>query len=109
VAVSEKPWGSITAADYADAADYCSASLVDLNPAGESKTKDRCYLPVREPRSMGGNLNRNGVYAAAAVLAGSRGGVDIPAAEKKRAARTLVGHYRTLKTDPPESLVNLAG
>jgi hypothetical protein len=109
MAVSDKPWASITEADYADAADFCSASLIDLNEPGTDKVKSLCKLPVREPRSMGGNLNRAAVIAATAVLAGGRGGVDAPPDEKRAAARKLLGYYRAqLQQDPPESLVRLA-
>lgn len=41
---------------------YCSSALIDLNPAGQQKTKAACYLPVREPGS--GDVNVNAVRAA---------------------------------------------
>ncbi|HEX5451286.1 MAG TPA: hypothetical protein VFW86_02765 [Candidatus Limnocylindrales bacterium] len=105
MAVSDKPWGQFSDADYPDADAYCRASLIDLNPAGQPKTKDACKLRVREP---GGDLNRNGVHAAAAVLAGARGGVDAPAAAKRAAARKLVGLYGQLNETPPDSVRRLA-
>jgi hypothetical protein len=76
-----------------------------LNEAGEEKVKDKCKLPVKEP---GGTYNRNGIHAAAGALAGARGGVQAPAAEKKKAARKLVRLYREMDEEPPESLRRLA-
>lgn len=104
--ISSKPWGDITEADYADAAAYCAASLIDMNPAGEPKTKGLCKLAVREP---GGALNRNAVHAVASVLAGGRGGVNAPPEMKRAAARKLIRLYGELKEDPPASVVQLAG
>lgn len=103
MSVSDKPWGSFTAADYTPE-QYCSASLIDLNASGP-KVKGLCKLPVHEPS---GALNRNGVHAAAAVLAGARGGVDAPPAQRRAAARRLVAHYRTLNENPPPSVARLA-
>lgn len=101
---TNKPWsGSASRFDDADA--YCSSCLVDMNPSGKAKIKGNCHLPVKEPN---GDLNSNGVHAAAAALAGARGGVKIPASEKKAAAKKLLGYYRQLKQDPPESLKNIA-
>ncbi|RLG78464.1 MAG: hypothetical protein DRO14_00575 [Thermoprotei archaeon] len=105
MAVSNKPWGPITAADYRSAAAFCKACLIDLNPSGETKVKANCKLPVYEP---GGALNRNAVHAAAGVLAGARGGVDAPAAEKRKAARKLIRLYRELDEEPPEAVRRLA-
>lgn len=98
--ISNKPWGSISEADYTPE-QFCRASLIDLNPSGEPKVKGLCKLPVKEPS---GALNRNGVHAAASVLAGGRGGVDAPPAAKRAAARRLLAYYRELDEQPPPSL-----
>lgn len=103
MAVSDKPWGSFSAADYTPE-QYCRAALIDLNAPGAAKTKGLCKLPVREPD---GTLNRNGVHAAAAVLAGARGGVDAPPDQRRAAARALVAAYRQLDEPPPPSLSRL--
>lgn len=100
---SDKPWGSISESDYKTPEAYCRACLIDLN-TGE-KTKDKCKLPVREP---GGALNRNGVHAAAAALAGARGGVSAPPEAKRSAARKLIRLYGELGEEPPDSLRRLA-
>jgi hypothetical protein len=102
--VSDKPWGDFSASSYPTPESYCAACLVDLNNG--AKTKAACYLPYKEP---GGAISRGGVHAVASVLAGGRGGVSIPQSEKVAAAKKVVGLYRTLNEDPPESIVTLAG
>lgn len=105
MSVSERPWTNITPSSYATANAYCAASLIDLNQ-GE-KSKGLCKLPIKEP---GGAINRAAVHAAAAVLAGGRGGVQAPQEQKVAAAKRLVSIYRNdLKEDPPDSLLRLAG
>lgn len=104
--ISNKPWGNISESDYKDAASFCKASLIDLNEPGAEKVKAKCKLPVYEP---GGALNRNAVHAAAAALAGARGGVDAPMEEKRKAARKLIRLYRELDEEPPDSIKRLAG
>lgn len=106
--VSEKKWSSVGENDYEDAKEFCSACLIDLNPRGEEKKKNLCKLPVTEPKKMGGRLNRNAVRSAASILAGARGGLDAPAAEKRKAARKLVRLYRKLGEDAPEAVKKLA-
>ncbi len=103
---SGKPWGNISESDFEDAAAFCSACLIDLNEPGAQKVKSRCKLPVKEP---GGIYNRNAIHAAAAALAGARGGVDVPPEEKRKAARRLIRLYAEMKEEPPESLQRLAG
>jgi hypothetical protein len=107
VPVSDRPWSGITAASYDTPAAYCRASLINLNTGPSSGwSKSACKLPVKEP---GGAINRAGVHAAAAALAGGRGGVQAPPEAKRAAARRLLAIYRNdLKEDPPESLVQLA-
>ena len=104
--ISNRPWGDITDADYKDTADYCAACLIDLNDPDSEKIKGKCKLPVKEP---GGALNRNAVHAAAAALAGARGGVQAPGEDKRKAARKLVSLYRELDEEAPDSVKRLAG
>lgn len=103
---SNKPWGSIAESDYRDAEQFCAACLIDLNEPGQEKVKAKCKLPVKEP---GGAYNRNAIHAAAAALAGARGGVDAPPEEKRKAARRLIRLYREMDEEPPESLRRMAG
>lgn len=77
-----------------------------IGPATESDSKDDYKLPVKEPN---GDVNSNAVHAAAAALAGGRGGVDAPTDEKKAAARKLLALYRQIGDDAPDSLLELAG
>lgn len=106
--ISDKPWGDVekTVEAYGSAEKYCRACLIDLNESGEKKVADKCKLPIREP---GGAINRNALAAAAAALAGGRGGVDAPLDEKRKAARKLIALYREADMEPPESLKQLAG
>lgn len=78
--------------------------LIHLH-TGAPDSKDQCKLPVREP---GGALNRSAVHAAAAALAGARGGVDAPPAQKAAAARALVRLYGELDELAPPSVSKLA-
>jgi len=107
--VSEKAWSDITEADYEDAVDFCEACLINLNDGPrEEWTKANCKLPVFEPKKMGRALNRNAVIAAAAALAGARGGVKAPPEAKRKAARKLLQLYRAIDLEPPESIRRIA-
>jgi HK97 family phage prohead protease len=68
--------------------------------------KTRYALPVLEP---GGDLNVNAMHAAAAVLAGGRGGVNAPAAAKAAAARRLRRYYGMAGEEMPPAMVAMAG
>lgn len=102
---STKPWSDFSQSDYTLEA-WLNACLINLNSGPKNTwTKGNGKLPVREPS---GALNVNGMSAAAAVLAGSRGGVDAPADAKRAAARKLVNLYAQVSKDPPESLRRMA-
>ncbi len=101
--ISNRAWGQFEASDYS-LEQWHRACLIHLH-TGEPTAKNQCKLPVREPD---GTLNRNGVHAAAAALAGARGGVDAPVAKKRAAARALLRLYRELDEEPPESIRRLA-
>lgn len=109
--VSDRPWSDISQADYADAIDYVNSCLVNLAAGKPDKDwiKADGRLPVREPASMGGKLNRNGCHAAASVLAGGMGGANLTPEQKRAAAKLLLRYYRNwLKETPPDSLKQLA-
>jgi len=107
MAISDKPWGGFSEADYPTAEAYCDACLINMNEGAPADwTKADCKLPVREPN---GDVNRNAVHAAAAVLAGGRGGVTAPAAMKMRAANKLMLLYGQMKEMAPDSLRRMAG
>lgn len=106
MAISDKPWGQFSEADYPDAGAYCDACLINENTGPRADwSKGNCKLPVREPN---GDLNRNGVHAAAAALAGARGGVMASAAMKRRAANKLMLLYGQLKEMAPDSMRRMA-
>ena len=102
--VSTKPWSAYTAADYTPQ-QYKAACLVDTGE-GDPLSKGRYKLPVRTP---GGALNVNGVMAAGASLAGSRGGVNISQDLKVSAAKKLIPLYKKVGKEPPDSVLKLAG
>ena len=104
MAISEGAWDG-AASNYSSTEAYCSACLIDLNDGSGDKTQAKCKLPVKTPS---GDINRNAVHAAAAALAGGRGGVNAPPAAKKKAARALIRLYGELKEDPPDSIKSLA-
>lgn len=95
-----------SASRYPDTETFCKYCLIDSNPSGEKKIQANCKLPYAEPD---GTLNSNAVHAAAAALAGARGGLkDVSAQDKKAAARKLVRLYGELKETPPDSIKNMA-
>lgn len=101
---STKPWGQFSKSDYTDA-QWSRACLIHRPGPGTAKENDS--LPVREPD---GTLNRNGVFAAAARLAGAGGGVKgATPAEKQGAARALVSLYHEVGGQVPDSIRRLAG
>jgi|SRR5579859_4375931 len=102
---SDSSWDG-SASQYSSTEAYCSACLIDLNPSGQDKVQSKCKLPVKDTN---GNVNRNAVHAAAAALAGGRGGVNAPPAEKKKAAKALIRYYGQMKEDAPDSLKRIAG
>jgi len=100
--ISNKPWSQFSQSDYTPE-QWRRACLIHIDPNSDNKADHK--LPVREPD---GTLNRNGVHAAAARLAGAGGGVDAPAEQKHRAARALTRLYHELDEEPPESIRRLA-
>jgi hypothetical protein len=101
--ISTKPWSDYTAADYT-LEQWHAACLIHQH-VGPPTTKGECKLPVRTPN---GAINQNGVYAAAAALAGARGGVNATLDEKAKAAKALVQMYKDMKKEPPPSLLSLS-
>jgi hypothetical protein len=97
--ISEKPWSAYTEADYT-IEQWHSACLVHLH-SGPPTSKSECKLPVKTPS---GALNRNGVHAAAAALAGARSPLKAPPEQKAKAASALRGYYKQLGEEPPKSL-----
>ncbi len=101
---TNKAWDG-DAARFVDADTFCRACLIDLNPKGATKIKGACHLPVQEPD---GTINVHALYAAAAALAGGRGGVKLSEPDKRLAARKLAALYRAAKLPVPASITALA-
>jgi ribosomal protein S18 acetylase RimI-like enzyme len=97
--VSEKPWSDYKRSDYS-VEQWHRACLIHLH-SGDPTSKSQCKLPVRTPE---GTLNRNGVHAAAAALAGARGGVQAPPGQTATAKAALKRAYGQLDEEPPSSL-----
>jgi hypothetical protein len=99
MSVSQKPWSDYTKADYT-VEQWHNACLIH-DHTGAPTSKDQCKLPVKTPN---GTLNKNGVFAAAAALAGARGGVNATSAQKNAASKKLVSFYSQVGAKPPPSL-----
>ena len=97
--ISEKPWSDYTKADYS-IEQWHAACLIHLH-SGDPTSKSQCKLPVKTPN---GALNRNGVHAAAAALAGARSPLKASADQKAKAASALRGYYSQLNEELPSSL-----
>jgi hypothetical protein len=73
-------------------------------------TQADCWGPHHEVRDDGEIvLNRAGLIAAAAALAGARSEPNLTPQQKRQAARHLLRHYRELEMEPPESLKEAVG
>ena len=69
-----------------------------------------CWGPHHEIRDDGRIvLNRAGLIAAAAALAGARSEPNLTPRQKRQATRHLLRHYRELELEPPESLMEAVG
>lgn len=98
--LSEKPWSMYTKADYS--IEQWHASCLIHQHEGPPTSKGQCKVPIKTP---GGAVNKNGVFSAAAALAGARGGVQASPEQKASAARILVRYYRQMDKEPPPSLM----
>jgi Escherichia/Staphylococcus phage prohead protease len=97
-AVVNRPWDG-SASRFED--DEYQRSCLVCRP-GDEPPKTRCSLPVLEPN---GDLNRNGVHAAAGRLSQTGLSPEL----KAQAARKLVRLYRQLGEAPPPAVVAMAG
>ena len=109
-AISDKPWGDV---DKTKLPQECFLYV------GDPERKSTWKLPVYEGEGeigegglyeRRGPLNRNGVYAAAAAMAGAHGVKPDLGADFEKVAKRLVRLYQEeLKEEPPESLLKAAG
>ncbi len=76
----------------------------------EDAPSQNWVMPHHEIRDDGRIvLNRAGLIAAAAALAGARSEPNLTPQQKRQAARHLLRHYRELELEPPESLAEFVG
>lgn len=79
-------------------------------PVNGDLTQADCWGPHHEIRDDGRIvLNRAGLIAAAAALAGARNEPNLTPRQKRQAASHLLRHYRELELEPPESLMEAVG
>jgi len=71
-------------------------------------TQEDCWGPHHEIQGDTLVLNKNGLSAAAAALAGARSEPNLTPEQKRKAARHLLRHYRAAGLEPPESLTKMA-
>lgn len=100
IQVDEKPWSNYKESDYSPQ-QWHTACLIH-NHTGTPTAKSQCKLPIKTPTGV---VNRHGVFAAAAVLAGSRGGVQASSEQKNSAATSLLHIYQRIGATPPPSLL----
>lgn len=88
-----------------DVGAFCSVCLVDLNPSGKEKVKALCKLPIRS--RPGAPVHKGALRAAAGRIFAMKG---VPAADKKKAARSLVRYMRQAGIEVTSTaLLRLAG
>ena len=67
-----------------EAGAYCSVCLMDWNPSGQEKVKDKCALPIRS--RPGAPINKGALRNASSRISQVKGA---PSAMKSRAAARL--------------------
>jgi len=80
---------------------YCSVCLIDENPPGQDKVKDKCHLPVRS--RPGGPVNKNALRNASARLSSTQASSE----SKAKARRRLISLMNAAGIDT--SLEKVAG
>lgn len=78
-------------------------------PINADLTQADCWAPHHEIQGNTLVINKNGLTAAVAALAGARSEPNLTAEQKRKAARHLLRHYRALDMEAPESLLRMAG
>jgi hypothetical protein len=100
--ISEKPWSDYKESDYS--LDQWHRACLIHEHQGAPTSKEQCKLPVRTPAGV---LSRAGVHAAAAALAGARGGVQVPDNLKMQAASAIMRLYAKLNEEAPPSMKSM--
>src|SRR5215470_6218936 len=102
---TDSPWNNPES--ELDAADYCAICLIDDNEGNGPKVKDKCKLPIKS--KPGEPVNKNALQAAAAALAGARGGLSASAQGKMAAARKVLRLMTEAKMEAGDSIRRIAG
>lgn len=102
VHMSNRPWSSYSESDYT-LEQWHQACLIHQHD-GSPISKSQCKLPIRTPSGV---VNLNGMFAAAAALAGARTPMNASSEEKTKAARALLKLYSEAGKTPPDSLKQL--
>lgn len=99
IPLSTRPWSNYTEADYTPE-QWHAACLIHIH-TGPPTSKAQCKLPIKEPSGI---INRNGLFAAAAALAGARTPLKATPEQKNKAAAALLRVYSQIGQTPPHSL-----
>ncbi len=95
--------------NYETAQEYCTSCLFNFNGRFiELWTKDKCLLPVSDPKKLGGKYNKKAIAKAAEVLINDEIPFRITPARKRSAARSLINFYELMKEEPPTGLKELS-
>lgn len=120
--VSERDWGDVDKSriwrllkqGLQEGAEGAAAAVREVYAVVKAEvnadlTQADCWGPHHEVRDDGTVvLNRRGLFAAAAALAGARAEPDLTPEQKAKARAHLRRHYRQLELEPPEALAEQA-
>jgi hypothetical protein len=105
--VSDRPWSDVDKTALARRlAENGDAAVIREAFAYVPDIEDRSKWggPHHELRADTLIVNRNGVHALAAALAGARGGAKWPRSARVAALAHVRKHYRMLDEEPPEGM-----
>lgn len=101
IKLDETPWSNYKKSDYT-VDQWHRASLIHDHSSELPTSKEQCKLPIKTPS---GAVNRGGMAAAAAALAGARGGVHTSDKQRRKAELSLASVYSQAGIKPPPHLI----